>query len=291
MATAPSVSRIADSLWRAAAYCLHPVVILLSFMPVIIMGAAAWFLARFYWEDALDAVMAWEIIKQINSLLAGIGLGKLHTLVGQLVVVMLATPVIVVGSLLLVTAMMAPWMVKLVAKRRFPALEKLRGGTIIGSVFHALWVTLVAAVVMVFSMPLWLIPPLILILPPVIWGWLTYRVMSYDVLADHATRQERREIVRAHRWTLLGMGVLSGYVSMLPSMVWGIGAALIYAPFVIVAAIWIYTLVFAFTGLWFGHYLLSALADLREFRAREAKAQQEALPPALDVPIEVLPSP
>jgi hypothetical protein len=290
MATAPSVSRIADSLWRAAAYCLHPVVILLSFMPVVIMGAAAWFLARFYWEDALDAVMAWEIIKQINSLLAGIGLGKLHTLVGQLVVVMLATPVIVVGSLLLVTAMMAPWMVKLVAKRRFPGLEKLRGGTIVGSVFHALWVTLVAAVVMVFSMPLWLIPPLILILPPVIWGWLTYRVMSYDVLADHATRQERREIVRAHRWTLLGMGVLSGYVSMLPSMVWGIGAALIYAPFVIVAAIWIYTLVFAFTGLWFGHYLLSALADLREFRAREAKAQ-EALPPAADVPIEVLPLP
>jgi hypothetical protein len=290
MATAPSVSRIADSLWRAAAYCLHPVVILLSFMPVVIMGAAAWFLARFYWEDALDTVMAWEIIKQINSLLAGIGLGKLHTLVGQLVVVMLATPVIVVGSLLLVTAMMAPWMVKLVAKRRFPGLEKLRGGTIVGSVFHALWVTLVAAVVMVFSMPLWLIPPLILILPPVIWGWLTYRVMSYDVLADHATRQERREIVRAHRWTLLGMGVLSGYVSMLPSMVWGIGAALIYAPFVIVAAIWIYTLVFAFTGLWFGHYLLSALADLREFRAREAKAQ-EALPPAADVPIEVLPLP
>jgi hypothetical protein len=290
MATAPSVSRIADSLWRAAAYCLHPVVILLSFMPVVIMGAAAWFLARFYWEDALDAVMAWEIIKQINSLLAGIGLGKLHTLVGQLVVVMLATPVIVVGSLLLVTAMMAPWMVKLVAKRRFPGLEKLRGGTIVGSVFHALWVTLVAAVVMVFSMPLWLIPPLILILPPVIWGWLTYRVMSYDVLADHATRQERREIVRAHRWTLLGMGVLSGYVSMLPSMVWGIGAALIYAPFVIVAAIWIYTLVFAFTGLWFGHYLLSALADLRDYRAREAKAQQEALPPAVDVPIEVLPS-
>jgi hypothetical protein len=77
---------------------------------------------------------------------------------------------------------------------------------------------------------------------------------------------------------------------MLPSMVWGIGAALIYAPFVIVAAIWIYTLVFAFTGLWFGHYLLSALADLREFRAREAKAQ-EALPPAADVPIEVLPLP
>lgn len=288
MSTAPSVSRLVDSLWRAAAYCLHPAVIALSFMPVLIMGASAWFLAEHFWVDAMDAVMSWEIVKQINGLLAHVGLDKLHTLVGQLVVILLATPVIVVGSMLLVTALMSPWMVKLIAQRRFPALEKLRGGTIVGGLAHALWVTVLAALAMLVSMPLWLIPPLVFILPPLIWGWLTYRVMSYDVLADHASRQERREIVRAHRFVLMGMGVLSGYVSMLPSAVWGISAALIYAPMVIVAAIWIYMLVFAFTGLWFGHYLLSALAELREFRAREAKAAA-ALPRAVDIPIEAQP--
>ena len=38
----------------------------------------------------------------------------------------------------------------------------------------------------VLSIPLWLIPPLVMVLPPLIWGWLTYRVFGYDVLAEHA---------------------------------------------------------------------------------------------------------
>lgn len=285
MSAEPSMSRLADSLWRAAAYCLHPVVIALSFLPVLIMGALAWFLARFFWEDALDAVMSWEIIKLLTSWLAGIGLGSVRAVIGQLVLVMLATPVIVIGSLLLVAAMMAPWMVKLVAKRRFARLERLRGGTIVGGTVHAVWVTLVAALALLVSMPLWLIPPLVLVLPPLIWGWLTYRVMAYDTLADHASREERREIIRSNRLTLLGMGILSGYVSALPSMVWGFAPALIWAPFVVLVAIWIYTLVFAFSALWFGHYLLSALADLRDSRARAAAEEREVV----DAHLEVLP--
>ena len=43
-------------------------------------------------------------------------------------------------------------------------------------------------------MPLWFVPPLVLIVPPLIWGWLTYRVMGFDVLAEHASREERRQL-------------------------------------------------------------------------------------------------
>jgi hypothetical protein len=52
---------------------------------------------------------------------------------------------------------------------------------------------------LVISLPLWLVPPLVLVLPPLIWGWLTYRVLAYDVLSEHASREERLEIVRRHR--------------------------------------------------------------------------------------------
>ena len=48
---------------------------------------------------------------------------------------------------------------------------------------------------MLVSVPFWLIPPVVLIVPPLIWGWLTYRVMSYDMLAEHASKDERRELV------------------------------------------------------------------------------------------------
>ena len=284
-----SVSRVADSLWRAAAYCLHPVVIALSLLPVVLMGLIAYVLARFYWEPAIDGVSAtlasWELVKTMESWLQTVGLSNVRTMLSLLIVVVIATPVIVIGSLLLVAAMMAPWMLKLVSKRRFPTLEKLRGGSIVGGVVGALWVTLLAMIALIVSIPLWLIPPLVLVLPPLIWGWLTYRVMSYDVLAEHASREERREIIRTHRLTLIAMGVLTGYVGALPSVIWGFGLALVYAPFIVLVTIWIYTLVFAFSALWYSHYLLSALADLRATRAR-AKAAVDIVPmPLLDATV------
>jgi hypothetical protein len=119
----------------------------------------------------------------------------------------------------------------------------------------------------VLSIPLWFVPPLVLIVPPLIWGWLTYRVLSFDVLAEHASPEERRELMREHRWPLLAMGVIAGYLGAAPSMLWAISATLlIFAPLLIVISIWLYTLVFAFSALWFAHYALAALQRLRRDR-------------------------
>src|SRR5258706_9433129 len=106
--------------------------------------------------------------------------------------------------------------------------------------FGALGATALAGGALVLPKPLWFIPPLVLIVPPLIWGWLTYRVLSYDVLADHASRDERRELLRRHRPVLFGMGVLTGYLGAAPSLVWASSvAALVLAPFLMLAAIWI----------------------------------------------------
>jgi hypothetical protein len=42
----------------------------------------------------------------------------------------------------------------------------------------------------------------------------------------------------------------------------------IFAPLLAVAAVWIYTLMFAFAALWFAHFTLARLARLRESVAR-----------------------
>lgn len=122
-------------------------------------------------------------------------------------------------------------------------------------------------------MPFWLIPPLVLVLPPLIWGWLTYRVMTFDALAEHASAEERSTLMRLHRTRLLGMGVICGYLGTVPSIVWASGV-LFAAAFVVLVplAIWIYTLMFAFSALWFGHYGLDALAQLRAQRSLAATA-------------------
>jgi len=257
-----------DSFWRAVAYCVRPRVIALSFLPLILMVAVALGLGYLYWEPAIDWVRtALEGSSMVNNVwgwLQGIGLGSLKTVLAPLVVIFLVTPVIVVVSLLVVAVLMTPALVSLVAERRFPALERKKGSSTILGVFWSLGSTLLALIALVISVPLWLVPPLILILPPLIWGWLTYRVMTFDALAGHASKEERRELIRRHRGWLFGMGVMTGYLGAAPSLVWASGA-LFAAAFVVLVplAIWIYTLVFAFSSLWFSHYCLAALQALR----------------------------
>jgi len=139
-----------------------------------------------------------------------------------------------------------------------------------------------AAVAMFVSLPLWLVPPLILVLPPLIWGWLTYRVMAFDALVEHASADERRELLRRHRPWLLGMGVATGYLGAAPSVVWASGWFFAAAfVFLIPMAIWIYTLVFAFSSLWFTHYALAALEQMRAGAPMPGATVQSPAPLAL----------
>jgi hypothetical protein len=279
-----------DSFWRAVAYCLHPRVIVLSVLPLLLMVPVTLGLGYFYWEPAIDAVRtaleSSSVITSVWSWLQGVGLGSLKTVVAPLIVIFAVTPVIVVLCLIVVALLMTPALVSLVAERRFATLERKRGGALVFALAWSLGSTAMALLAMVVSMPLWLVPPLILVLPPLIWGWLTYRVMAYDALAEHASSQERREIFRNHRGWLLGMGVLSGYLGAAPSLIWASGV-MFAAMFVILVplAIWIYTLVFAFSSLWFTHYCLGALQALRAQAVTEAPAPVSSAVP--EVPLAI----
>ncbi len=286
-----------DSFWRAAVYCLRPRVIALSVLPLVLMAAAALVLSHFYWEPAVQGMHrlleASALLGSFWGWLQGWGLGDVTRVVAPLMVILVVAPVLVVVSLLLVAVLMTPALVSLVAERRFPNLERKKGGSFIVSVAWSLGSTVLALVALVVSVPLWLVPPLVLILPPLIWGWLTYRVMTFDALAEHASKEERQEIFRRHRSSLLGIGILTGYLGAAPSIVWASGVVFAAAFLVLVPlAIWIYTLVFAFSSLWFTHYGLAALQQLRAETAAEA-ARQDAtvLAPAEAAAPAALPAP
>ena len=119
--------------------------------------------------------------------------------------------------------------------------------------------------VLVFlTLPVWWIPPLFAIVPPLLWGWLTMRLMTYDVLAKHATTAERNILLEKYRWSLLTMGILAGLLGVVPSFFWATSVlALVLFPFVSFVALWVYSIIFVFAALWFAHFLLQALVELR----------------------------
>ena len=137
-----------------------------------------------------------------------------------LVIVALAIPVCVVASLVLVAWLMTPAMVSLVEARRFPTLERRDGAGFLQSLAWSLGCTLVALVALV-------VEPAALAHSAAGAGGAAAdlglahlpRVLLRRA-GRHASREERRRLMEAHRWPLFGMGVLTGYLGAAPSLLW-----------------------------------------------------------------------
>ena len=259
-----------DAFWRAILGCLHPRVILWSLIPLLLSAGAVLALGWLFWEPAVAAVRTfledWALVASLLTWLEAMGGGAFRTVVAPLIVVALTVPLVVVVSLLLVAWTVTPALVDWVAARRFAGLQR-RGGAA-GWWASAVWslgCTLLALAVLVVSLPLWVVPPLAVVIPPLVWGWLAARVFSFDTLALHATTDERRLIMHERRWTMLLMGIVCGLMGSLPSLIWALGAlTLVLAPWLVLASVWLYTLVFAFASLWFAHFTLAQLHRLRQ---------------------------
>jgi len=282
-----------DSFWRALAYCLHPKVVVLSLLPLILMAAIVTGLGALYWDLAVSSVRTWLELSPVlgwgSTWLERMGLLNLKAVLAPLVIIVAVTPVVMIMSLLAVSLMMTPTLVSMVGSRRFPQLALKHGGSIWQGLVWTLMSVILAMGALILTLPLWWVPPLAMVLPALIWGWLTYRVMTYDTLAEHASKQERLELMRRYRFPLLGMGVLTGAMGAAPSLVWASGA-LFAAAFVILIpiAVWIYTLVFVFSSLWYAHFLLAALSEMRSEPATFQADPDAPLRDAIEVESKVL---
>jgi CysZ protein len=129
-----------------------------------------------------------------------------------------------------------------VTARDYPQLTP-HGGAFWGSVGNTLAAGTLFALVWVATLPLLLIPGVLLVLPLSLTAWLNQRTFRYDALAEHATGEERRRIVTQHR----GEMVLAG-----------LGTALaLHVPLLnLLAPAW--------TALAFVHLCLGRLAELRQ---------------------------
>lgn len=208
-----------------------------------------------------------------GDILGAVGLGALTTVLVPLIAMWVLLPLMILTALVFVGTMAMPVIIRHVGSRHYPELER-RGG---GSFWGSLWVSASSFVVFLLlwllTLPLALFPPLTFVIQPVLWGWLTYRVMAYDALAEHASAEESREILRAQRWPLLLIGAIAGAMGAAPTLLWLGGAlAWVFFPVLAAGAIWLYVLVFVFTGLWFEHYCLEALARRRAGEREPAAA-------------------
>jgi uncharacterized protein involved in cysteine biosynthesis len=200
-----------------------------------------------------------------GPILAKLGLSMFKTLAVPIVAILLLLPLMIITSLVFMGVIAMPAIGRHVARRQYPSLERKDGGSMLGSLGVNLSAIIVFVVLWLVSLPLYALPPVALVAQALLWGWLTAKVMSYDALAAHASVEERHELMRRCRWPLLAIGTLSGLAGSLPGVAW-IGGALISVvmfPVLAIVSIWLYIVIFIFTGLWFQYYCLEALARMR----------------------------
>lgn len=270
------------SLYRALVAQLHPRMLLLTLLPFAI-AIALWGIALWYGlQPLIDQLHAWfadyGLFRTAGEMLDSAGLSSVRAILVPLLAMWLLLPFMIVTALVLVGSMAMPAIARHVGQRQYPQLEMRRGGSFAGSLWVSLSSFFVFIVIWLLTLPLNLIPLFALFVQPVLWGWLAYRVMSYDALADYADAAERRSLVRRERWPLLVIGIASGSLGAAPGLLWLGGVmSVIFFPILAGFAIWLYLLIFVFSGLWFQYYCLEALARLRSVPPPPAPAEAERI--------------
>lgn len=262
---------VLNSYGRAFLSQLHGRILLLSIAPFIlslILWGALLYVGLQPLIDSLHALFTqYDFFRTSGQVLSTFGLGMLKAVIVPLIAMFMLLPLMILTALIFMGLFAMPAIGRHIGGRHFPQLEKKHGGSLLGSVGTSLATFLLFIIVWVLMLPLYAFPPAALAGQAVLWGWLTYRVMAYDAMADYASVEERQAIMRTQRWPLLAIGMVSGAAGAVPGMLWMGGVmSVVFFPFLAAFAIWLYVLIFIFTGLWFQYYCLEALSRLRGVR-------------------------
>jgi hypothetical protein len=269
------------SFGRALASQFHPRMMLMTLAPFLVAlafwGVVLWqtlqplydALERFFVENGAYAVSA--------KWLAFFGLAALKVFVVPLVAMWLLLPLMVATSLIFVSFLATPALVHHVGRRRHPTLERRQGGNAAGLFWITFTSFLLFALLWLVTLPLCALPVIGFAVQPLLWGWLTCSVVASEVFGIYADADERAELMQRHRRPLLAIGTLTGVFGMAPSILW-MGSPIAMAvlwPVLAGISLWLYVLVFTFSGLWFTHYCLAALEAHRHSRSMDAEVALE----------------
>jgi hypothetical protein len=218
-------------------------------------------------QPLIDQLQAWfsdyGLFRWTGDMLDSLGLASLRTLLVPLIAMWLLLPLMVLSALLLVNLMAMPVIANYIGDRFYPQLERRNGGSIKASLWLSFSSFVIYLLAWLIVLPLNLVPLFAVLVQPLLWGWLTSRVMSYEALAPFADEHEL-SIIRKQQFPLLMIGVVTGSLGAAPGLLWlGGVVSVIFFPIFAAAAIWMYLLIFVFSGLWFQFYCLESLAGLR----------------------------
>lgn len=185
--------------------------LLISFMIVVILLALTWsFWSGIFTQGLVFVNPFWQtFLDSLPLLLAQIfqGLAPLLPILLVMLIFAFAFPFLIVLNLILTSLLASHYLVQFIARKDFPKLEKKGHPRIALGLWKMLKTTFIYLLVWFFTLPLWLLPMVQLILPILLTAWFNRQLCTFDALTDFADDEELKMITQksASRGFVLGM--------------------------------------------------------------------------------------
>ncbi|MEY4730159.1 MAG: hypothetical protein RL020_1317 [Pseudomonadota bacterium] len=231
-----------EALRRALRDLVQPRIIGLIIWPVLLATLLWGGLALLFRAPLYASAQQWLASYGMSGTYFGISIAWLGDSLALLLFFAILIPLINITALLITSAFAMPLLLRYVSEKDYAELETKGGGNIWGSVWNTLIGVTIFCVLWIVTLPLWLIPPLAVVLPILLSAYLNQKLFGYDALADHASEPEYKTLVRQTRSNLWLLAILVAFIQFIP-------LANFIAP--------------VFMGLAFIHYTLARLKTLR----------------------------
>ena len=201
---------------RAFGNLFEPRIIAFVFLPMFGSLVLWTVLAWVFWGAWTGAISGAMSSTTVAGWLQGWSATWVIDYTAALLVLIGIVPAVLVTALVITEIVVMPVIMKLVAERYFPDLRRERGGTILGSIVNAATGISVFAVLWIITLPLWLTGIGAVLAPVLTSAYLNQRMFRYDALAEHASREEFADLVRASRGDLFLLGILLSLLLYVP---------------------------------------------------------------------------
>lgn len=214
------MERAFSALLRGMASQLRPAMLGLLVVPLVValvfwVGIAwlAWDPLNEWLRGAIfgsSGVMHW-----IDAQAVRWGFDGMQALVAFVVAILLVLPMPFVTALVVIGVIVMPVVTRQLGNSSYPDVMRRGSWSVTASVWNALSSVAIFVAGYLLTMPLWLIPPLAIVVPWLWWSWLTARIMRFDSLVEHAAPAERRALIARHRretFMLAGMLTVLNYI-------------------------------------------------------------------------------
>jgi CysZ protein len=219
---------VARALLLAFGNLFHPRMLWLMLWPVLV-ALAIWLIVLWIFGAQLVVALVDMMRRLISAATFTIqwDLSLALTFAAKVLIFIGFVPLVQLTALLILGVAGMPAMVRHVASRSYPKLERRRGGTFAGSVWNSVVALAGMLGLFVLSIPFWFFPPLWPLIPVAVIGWVNQRILRYDAIAEHGDANEMSTVFRRRRGAMYLLGAMLALIAYVPVV--GFFATMLFA--------------------------------------------------------------